>query len=431
MARQIMWAAVALMVAGVVRAQTPDEGADTPAPTGRWRTAERASAAAAESAGPAEPGPPTTTRVARTPKPAEPAQADDPPAAAPRPRTSRARVVTGKGTLPTSDGQVWREYDITPYTSRVTETNRPEQAIVDWVLRETGYEAWHQEPLGFLSANKSTLTVFHTPEMQEVVADVVDRFVNDAAADRAFGLRVITIDNPNWRVRAQRMLKSVPVETQGIQAWLMQTEDAALLMADLRRRTDFREHSSPNLLVANGESTVVSATRAKSYIRDVVLRPGGWPGFETQVGQIDEGFSLELNPLLSLDGTTIDAILKCNIDQVERLMPVVMEVPTPAAPRQRTKIEVPQLCHCRMHERFRWPTDQVLLIGLGVVAAPVPTEPQPFLPIPGANLLPLPGSNSPARVDLLVLVEARGAVAQGPTASRTGGGAVKSYHGRY
>ena len=45
------------------------------------------------------------------------------------------------GILLDPDFKVWREYDITPYTLRVTSTNRPEQAIIDWILRETGYEA--------------------------------------------------------------------------------------------------------------------------------------------------------------------------------------------------------------------------------------------------------------------------------------------------
>ena len=79
-------------------------------------------------------------------------------------------------------GQVWREYDIRPYTLRVTTTARPEQAIVDWILRETGYEAWHSDPVGLLSANRETLRVYHTPEMQAIVADIVDRFVNSAAS---------------------------------------------------------------------------------------------------------------------------------------------------------------------------------------------------------------------------------------------------------
>jgi hypothetical protein len=346
-------------------------------------------------------------------------------AAPPAPKRDVARVISGKGTLPTGDGQLWREYDITPYTSRITSTARPEQAIVDWVLRETGYEVWHMEPLGFLSANQNTLTVYHTPEMQAVVHDVVDRFVNPEAATNAFGLRVITIENPNWRARAQKYLTPVPVETQGIQAWLVHREDAAMLLAEARKRTDYREHSSPNLLVTNGESTVVTASRARSYVREVQIKSAvGWPGFESEVGQIDEGFSLELSPLLSLDGSTIDAVLKCSIDQVERMVPVVIDVPTPAAPRQRTKVEVPQISHCRVHERFRWPADQVLLISLGMVATPVPTEPNPLR-------LPIPGTLGPPRADLLVAVENRGKIEQVPAVTRAGGGEVKSYHGRY
>ena len=66
---------------------------------------------------------------------------------------ARARVTNGNGTLPSDQGQVWREYDITPYTARVTSTNRPERAIVDWILRETGYEAWHGEAAAVLTAD--------------------------------------------------------------------------------------------------------------------------------------------------------------------------------------------------------------------------------------------------------------------------------------
>src|SRR5205814_1898207 len=82
-------------------------------------------------------------------------------------RAAIAKVTAGSGTLPNDAGQVWREYDITPYTTRVASTNRPEQALVDWILRETGYETWHGEPLGILSANSRTLRVYHTPQVQE------------------------------------------------------------------------------------------------------------------------------------------------------------------------------------------------------------------------------------------------------------------------
>ena len=60
-------------------------------------------------------------------------------------------------------------------TARVTSTNRPEQALVDWVLRETGYEVWHSNVVSMLSADARTLKVYHTPEVQAIVGDVVDR----------------------------------------------------------------------------------------------------------------------------------------------------------------------------------------------------------------------------------------------------------------
>ena len=151
--------------------------------------------------------------------------------------------------LPQDAGQVWREYDIRPYTLRNTTTTRPEQAIVDWILRETGYETWHSDPVGLLSANHETLRVYHTPQMQAIVADIVDRFVNTQADGYAFSLRIATVGNPNWRAKALPMMTPIPVQSPGIQGWLLAKEDARLLVADMSRRTDYREYNSPQQLV--------------------------------------------------------------------------------------------------------------------------------------------------------------------------------------
>jgi len=348
------------------------------------------------------------------------------------PRRSQAKVTQSTAVLPNEAGQVWREYDITPYTARVTTTNRPEQSIVDWILRETGYESWHSEPLGILSATPKTVRVYHTPETQAIVADVIDRFVSSEAESQAFGLHVVTVSNPNWRINAQRFMQPVAVQTQGIQAWVMRREDAALVLSELRRRGDFREHSNPQMIINNGQSGAVSAVQPKQYVRNVIARQSAvGVTFENEAGQFDEGFALELNPLLSLDNRSIDAVLKCQIDQLERLVPVMLDAPTPLSPRQRLKVEVPQATHFRLHERFRWPADQVLVVGLGMVATPTPQE-------PNALLASLPLVASPPRADLLVFIETRGkiggaaalplaapaatpAAATTPTAARFGG----------
>jgi hypothetical protein len=330
------------------------------------------------------------------------------PAMPVRAREPIARVSAGPGTLPNDAGQEWREYDITPYTARVTSTVKPEQAVLDWILRETGYEAWHTQPLGILSVDNHRVVVYHTPPMQAVVQDIVDRFVNSEAESHVFGMRVITLGSPDWRAKHHPVLHPITAQTQGTSAWLLAKEDFALLIADLRRRSDFREHGTPHLMVNNGQSKQVSANQTRNYVRDVILKTdGSWPGYEPIMGQYDEGFKLEFSPLLSIDGAVVDAVIRCDVDQVEKMVPVMIDVPTTAAPRQRQKVEVSQGTSIRMHERFRWPTDQVLLISLGVGPAPIPDA---------SGTLSVPLLSGPPRSEMLIFVESRGKLSAQPSA---------------
>jgi hypothetical protein len=174
-------------------------------------------------------------------------------------------------------------------------------------------------------------------------------------------------------------------------------------------------------LVNNGQSTQVNKTRQRNYIKDVVLRANAWPNFEPVTVQLDEGFKIEFHPLLSIDGKVVDAILKCEIDQVEKLVPVDLDVST-ATVRQQQRIEVPQAIAARLHERFRWPADQVLLISLGVGPAPVAPNANPL------NAL----VSSPSRAELLVMVESKGKVTGQPTtAAAPGQRNASAYRNRY
>jgi hypothetical protein len=265
--------------------------------------------------------------------------------------------------------------------------------------------------------------------MQKVVADLIERFVSSEAATYTFSLRLATLDSPTWRTTAQRFLRPVPVQTPGVNAWLLAKEDAAMLVGELRRRGDYREHSSPYLLVNNGQSTLVSTMRARPYMRDLTLRPTTAAGFDPIQGQVNEGFNLDFSPLLMADRRMIDATIKFEIDQVEKMIPVMVDVPTTASPRQRTKIETPQMTHYRFCERFRWPVDQVLLVGFGMLALPIPVDGQSMVP---GGLLPI--GNTPARADLLVFIECKDATtaaADQLRRARSPQREAKSYRGRY
>lgn len=351
-----------------------------------------------------------------------------PPSSTPAP--SHARVTKGSGSLPNDQGQVWREYDIRPYTLRVGSTVRPEQTIIDWVLRETGYEAWHSDPVSLLSANRETLRVYHTPETQAIVADIVDRFVNNQAESRAFSLRIATVVNPNWRAKALPMMVPIPVQTPGIQGWMLAKEDARLLVSELARRTDYREFNSPQQLIANGQSVVISTMRPRQYVRGAVATNAAWPGYQPDMGTIEEGFSLEFSPLLTLDLQAADAVVKLRLNQIEKMVPVKLDLPTAVAPNQRVAVDVPQMTTANLHERFRWPTDKVLLLSMGVVATPAPTKDNPLTDMVNTAI---PMLKDPPRADALLFVECRDQATPSPTATpaRTATLPAQSFHGRY
>jgi hypothetical protein len=73
------------------------------------------------------------------------------------------------------------------------------------------------------------------------------------------------------------------------------------------------------------------------------------------------------------------------------------------------KINVPQVASWRLHERFRWPAGEVLLLSCGVVAAPMGTSNTSLLG-QGTSLLGLDRMLSPTgdRADALLAIEYRG-----------------------
>jgi hypothetical protein len=327
--------------------------------------------------------------------------------------------------LPSADGQKWVEYDIAPYTSRVTGVEKPEQAVVDWILRETGTEIWFSEPLGILSASRDTLKVYHVPAVQDRVKGIVDR-MTDRQSDRyGMGVRVVTIGSPNWRAKALPMLRPVPVQAAGVDAWLVSKENAATLLAQLRKRTDFTEYSSPSLVIRNGQSQTLSRRQPRTYVRSLRMRENGWLGYEIEPGSVEEGYSLLLHPLMSQDGRSMDVVVQCKIDQVERFVPITIDLPGPTGQSQRQQIEVPQMVSWRLHERFRWPADEVLLLSCGVVAAPG-----------GERSLPLgirnPLSPGAPRADALLFLDSKGKV-QGTAGGepRTAREGAMNFRGRY
>tara|TARA_R110002049_G_scaffold47902_4_gene138529 strand:+ start:949 stop:2148 length:1200 start_codon:yes stop_codon:yes gene_type:complete len=353
-----------------------------------------------------------------------------PPSLQQNPSTRNNQNSASGRELPRTAGQEHRIYDLRPYTGYLTKHDHPEQAVIDWILRETGTDVWFTSPFGFLSADRDQLSVYHTPEMHGVVSQMVDRFVAGEKDPQVMSLKVMTVGNPNWRSRAHLLMQHVTVDSPGVQAWLLSKENAALVMAQLRARTDTRQVQALDLITYNGQTEKLASTRGRNYVRNIRPAPTGWPPYEPETGEVQEGYRLSLSPLLSTDGRTLDCMIKAEIDQVDKLKSVELDLPLPNNQVHRAKIDVPQVVSWRLHERFRWPSDMVLLLSCGVVASPERNQ----AVIPMLNMEVFTGSTA-GRADALLFVEFRGRASENlsttPLAPQVATGLGAPNRGRY
>ena len=316
------------------------------------------------------------------------------------PRTRIARVTSGTDVLPRSAGQVWRNYDITPFTKNYPAESHPEREIIDWILRETGTDLWFSEPLGILSATHDTLRVYHSPEVQSVVHDIVDRFVDPNANSLVLTFSLVTVGNPNWRSRMFSMMQPVQVQSDGLQGWLVSKENAAVMLGELNKRNDFQQLQGPSVFIPSGRTEILTRTRPVNFVQGIVANPAN-PGAAMPANDsVNEGFALEISALKAVEGDSMEAVVKVHVNQLEKLQNVPIDLANPFGQPQRTQIQVPQMVNWRIHERFKWPANQVLVLSCGVVATPGPS-PQGLFPLP--KML----DGSAGRADALLLLEVK------------------------
>ena len=349
------------------------------------------------------------TQSATQQQPTQPAQqqATRPQTAATNPAaptttpTPITRVTNGLQHLPNTAGQVWRTYDISPYTKAITNNPRPQQAMIDWILKETGKEIWFTEPMGILNASKTELHVYHTPAVQERILPLVDRFVKSQGQQIVMGLRMLTIGSPNWRASAISMMQPIDVQAPGIEAWLMTKENAAVLGGMLRSRSDYQERNSGDLPVVNGQQYTLRRTQPIELARSIGIVNDGVARYQPLMDRIEQGFTLDFSALNSLNGQTIDAIIGIEINQVEDIQAVTVDLPTANGQTQPYQLQIPQLVSWEIEERFRWPSNMVLVISCGVIATPGPQKEALF----GLTSLI---NGTQGRADALMFVEYKG-----------------------
>ena len=303
--------------------------------------------------------------------------------------------------------QLWREYNLNAYTSRQNSAARPEQAVVDWIIRQTGEDAWHGEDVAVLSAGRGKLRVFHVPDVQDQVTEIVDRFVRPVQWQVAMKFELLACTDLNWRSGLVHLMKPVVGGQEGQQIWVMAPEDAALVRERLRRGGQARVIRQQSVAASNGQSATIEAGQPVSYVSGLQLAGGAFTAYNPVIGRLDEGIKLHVTPLWTADGRAVEARFLLATRAVRKLHTAQSAAPLNTG-NQNTTVQVPEVSATALDQTLRWPTSQVLVISAGV---------QPPMRDSKRGLLNMSGSPT----ELVVIAElepptpSRGATARTPT----------------
>ncbi len=365
--------------------------------------------------------------------------------------------------FPAEHGQVWQEYDLSAYVARVSALTGVVQsgvsgngqgaasasvsavrAITEWIIHETGPEIWCGEAISVLSATPQRLRVYHTPQVQQVVAEVVSRFTALETVQCGCRVRFFSVADPKWRTTLRQYLTAVSVQNTGVMAWTLDRTNASSFDTLIQKQSGFRtyfgtashtvsvsgvgsgnagqgnstgassvaetialatgsQQRSPNAastvmnapIAVGGVTLQLQSLRNRGFIQDAYA-VSGFPGYEQSTGTLVDGFTARLTVLPGMDYQTMDVALDYEMAVLDKMSKVGVNFTSPAGQKQQVTIEVPQMFKQHGVERFRWSMGETLLLSLGLVP---PIEPENHASL--LSSLPIPGQND-SRVELLL-----------------------------
>jgi hypothetical protein len=259
---------------------------------------------------------------------------------------------------------VWRDYNLAPYTARLTNVAHPEQAVVDWILKQTGPETWHGEDPAVLSASRGRLRVFHRPDVQDDVAEIVERFTRPVQPQVSMRVQFITTADLNWRNGIVHLMKPAAIGPDGQHVWLIAPEDLALI----RNRLKLDRQTGPvnqRVLASNGQPTTIETGQTVNYVSGLDLGSGTYLAYQPIIARLNEGIKATLTPLWTADGTAVDLEVKLTTRHVNKLHHAQSAAPLRSG-SQETVVQVPAVSATSLEQSFGWPVSQILLISAGV-----------------------------------------------------------------
>ncbi|MFO0889846.1 MAG: hypothetical protein U0790_11980 [Isosphaeraceae bacterium] len=259
-----------------------------------------------------------------------------------------------------------RTYDIARYTRIAQGQQNPQKALVDWIFRRTGTADWHGDKIAVLSASKSQIRAYHSPEVLKQVSEVVERFVNAQEDILAVHVRFFVTNDTRWRHSVFSQLTAVGSGPQGQQIWTMRMSDAALVISQMQTQQGFRKLADERVEMVNGQTLTIRTAEPRTFAGGMQRESAAGQGYTPRAEKLDESIILKLSPLLTFEADAVDGAIDLTVNTVRTFHRTKVIAPREMGPPEMA-IDVPEVSMTHLDQTVKnWPLGQTLLVTGGI-----------------------------------------------------------------
>ncbi len=263
-------------------------------------------------------------------------------------------------------GFQWKRYSIGRYTRVAQNQQNPQKALIDWIFRRTGANDWHGDKLAVLSASKTELRAYNSPEILRQVDEVVERFTGATDDVLSVHVQFIAAVDTRWRHTVFSRLQSVGSGPQGQQIWMMRVEDAALILSQMQIQQGFRKLADQRVDMVNGQTLTIKTAEPRTFSGGIQRESAAGTGFQPKADKLEESIVLRLSPLLAFEGDAVDGALDLTVNSVQSFQRTKIIAPREIGPSEMS-IDVPVSYQTHLDQTVKnWPLGQTLLISGGI-----------------------------------------------------------------
>jgi hypothetical protein len=263
-------------------------------------------------------------------------------------------------------GYQWRRYPIARYTKIAGNQSNPQKAIIDWIFKRTGTTEWHGDKVAVLSASRTELRAYNSPEILKQVDEVVERFTNATEDVLSIHVQFIAAVDTRWRYSVFSRLTFVGSGPQGQQIWTMRLEDAALVLSQMQVQQGFRKLADQRVEMVNGQTLSIKTSEPRGYASGLQRDGAAGAGFQPKADKLEESIILKLSPLLNFDGDALDAMIDLTVNTVRSFHRTKVIAPRDVGPNEMS-VDIPESTQTHLDQTVKnWPLGQTLVISAGI-----------------------------------------------------------------